>query len=204
MAHDDPRRLVLVRHGETAWSRSGQHTGRTDVPLTDVGRAQAAALEGALPVDRQGALVLTSPLSRAADTAALAGFPDAIRDDDLLEWDYGTVEGRTTAQLRASDPTWDIWRDGAPGGETVEEVGTRVDRVIARCRATDRACVLFAHAHVLRILTARWLGLAADGGRLFVLDPAHCSVLGWQRETPVIQAWNLGRTTGPDDPGPST
>ena len=187
-SHPD-QRVVLLRHGQTAWSLAGQHTGRTDVPLTDTGRAQAAAVAGRLPVEAF-ALVLTSPLSRAADTAALAGFPDAEHEPGLLEWDYGTVEGRTTAEMRTTQPTWDIWRDGAPGGEAVGAVGDRVDRVIDRVRAVDGDVLLVAHAHVLRVLAARWLGLPADRGRSFQLDTTHWSLLTWQRETRVIDVWN--------------
>ena len=190
MASPD-QRIVLLRHGQTEWSVAGKHTGRTDVALTADGEAQAAAVAGRLP-DGPYDLVLTSPLRRAADTARLAGFPDAEPDPDLLEWDYGTVEGRTTAEIRRDQPTWDIWRDGAPGGEAVDAIGERVDRVIARTRAVEGSSLLVAHAHVLRVLAARWLGLPPEGGRYFPLDTTHWSVLAWQRETAVISTWNVG------------
>lgn len=187
------QRVVLLRHGQTEWSVTGEHTGRTDVPLTDVGRDQARAVAPLLPPGPYGT-VLTSPLRRAADTATLAGYSSAEREPDLMEWDYGDVEGRSTAELRREDPTWDVWRHGVNGGETVEAIGERVDRVIARVRAAaaDGDALLIAHSHVLRILTARWLGLPPDAGRSFVLATTHWSVLGWERETPVVISWNEG------------
>lgn len=191
MPRDRRPRLVLLRHGETQWSASGRHTGRTDVPLTETGRAQAVALAGRLPLDGPPSVVLSSPSSRAVDTAALAGFPAAETDPDLREWDYGDMEGRTTAELRAEHPGWDVWHDGVTGGETVDQVGARADRVIGRCAERSGACLLVAHAHLLRILAARWLGLPATDGRLLLLDPAHWSVLTWQRETAVIDSWNV-------------
>jgi probable phosphoglycerate mutase len=182
--------LVVVRHGETAWSRSGQHTGRTDVPLLEEGEARARQLQPVL-VARTFALVLTSPLARARETAALAGFPDAVVDDDLLEWDYGVYEGSKTADVRVEHPGWSIWETDVQGGEQPEQVGERADRVIARARAAGGDVLAFAHAHVLRILTARWLGLPAGGGRSFVLAPATVSVLGWERETTALRQWNV-------------
>jgi probable phosphoglycerate mutase len=182
--------VVLVRHGETAWSRSGQHTGRTDVDLTDTGRAQSAALASRL-ASRSFALVLTSPRTRAAETCRLAGFGDRREvDADLAEWDYGDYEGRTTADIRQERPGWSLWRDGVPGGERGADVGARADRVIARARAADGDTLVFSHGHFLRVLGARWIELdVADGGR-FALDPASLSVLGWERETPVFACWN--------------
>jgi probable phosphoglycerate mutase len=182
--------LVVVRHGETAWSRSGQHTGRTDVPLLEEGEARARQLQPVLAA-RAFALVLTSPLARARETAALAGFPDAVVDDDLLEWDYGVFEGTKTADVRVEHPGWSIWETDVEGGEQPEQVGERADRVIARARASGGDVLAFAHAHVLRILTARWLGLPAGGGRRFVLAPATVSVLGWERETTALRQWNV-------------
>ena len=163
--------VVLVRHGETEWSRSGKHTGRTDVPLTEQGRAQAEAVGAALR-NRDFALVLTSPLGRALETCRLAGFGDrAVQRDELMEWDYGAYEGRTTADIREERPGWTLWRDGVPEGETIEQVGERVDRVLDEVRSLDGDALLFAHGHVLRVLTARWLELDPDAGRLFALDP---------------------------------
>jgi broad specificity phosphatase PhoE len=182
--------VVLVRHGETEWSRSGRHTGRTEVGLTEHGREQAEAVGAALR-DRHFALVLTSPLGRALETCRLAGFGDrAVQRDELMEWDYGAYEGRTTAEVREERPGWTLWRDGVPEGETVEQVGERVDRVLDDLRPLDGDALLFAHGHVLRVLTARWLELDPDAGRLFALDPATISALGYERETSVIQLWN--------------
>jgi broad specificity phosphatase PhoE len=186
------RQVWLVRHGETEWARLGRHTGRTDIPLTDVGREQARALGGRL-ADRPFSLVLTSPLSRAAETAELAGFGErALRDDDLQEWDYGALEGRTTPEIQGDYPDWSIWTGPWPGGETVDEVGARVDRVLARCLAPDVTgdALLFAHGHLLRVLAARWLGLPAASGGLFALSTATVSILGWDRGRPVIETWN--------------
>ena len=181
---------MLVRHGETEWSRAGKHTGRTDVPLTEHGREQAKAVGSALE-SRDFALVLTSPLGRALETCRLAGFADRAQPrDELMEWDYGAYEGRTTAEVREDRPGWTLWHDGVPDGETVEQVGARVDRVLDELRAADGDALLFAHGHVLRILTARWLELEPAAGRLFSLDPATISILGHERETPVLRLWN--------------
>jgi broad specificity phosphatase PhoE len=184
--------VVLVRHGETAWSKSGQHTSRTDIPLTERGQAQAAGLAARL-AGRPFALVLTSPLARARQTCALAGFADVAQvDDDLTEWDYGSYEGRTTAQIRGERPGWTLWDDGAPGGETAAEVAARADRVLARVRSAHGDSLVFAHGHLLRVLVARWLGLAPAAGRYFVLDAAGISVLGWEREQAVVASLNVG------------
>jgi probable phosphoglycerate mutase len=185
--------LVLVRHGETTWSRSRRHTGRTDVPLTDVGRRHAAHIGAAL-AELAPDRVLASPLSRAWDTARLAGLTPE-RDDDLLEWDYGEFEGTTTAEVRARIPGWSVWTAAIPDGESVEDVGRRADRVIARLRGGSGRIALVAHAHLLRVLGARWVGLPPVAGRHFVLDTATLSVLGWERETPVVVRWNE-RCTG--------
>jgi probable phosphoglycerate mutase len=180
----------LVRHGETAWSKSGQHTGRTDIALTAEGERQAATLAARL-AGRRFALVLSSPLVRARETARLAGYGAvAAVTDDLREWDYGDYEGRTTADIRREQPAWSVWTGGLPGGETVDEVGARVRRVIARARSAGDDVILFGHAHNLRILAACWLGLEPAGGRHFKLDPASISVLGYERETPVLVRWN--------------
>jgi probable phosphoglycerate mutase len=182
--------VVLVRHGETEWSRTGRHTGRTDIPLTQRGRREAQAVGAGLR-DRQFALVLTSPLERAAETCRLAGFGGrAVQRDELMEWDYGAYEGRKTVDIRKERPGWTLWRDGVPDGETAAQVGARVDRVIAELRSIDGDVLLFAHGHLLRVLAARWLGLKSDAGRLFALDPATISTLGSERETPVIRLWN--------------
>lgn len=182
--------VVLVRHGETEWSRAGKHTGRTDIPLTEHGRREAEAV-GAVLRDSDFALVLTSPLGRAAETCRLAGFGDrAVERDELMEWDYGAYEGRTTVDIRKERPGWSLWRDGVPEGETAAQVGERVDRVIAELGSIDGDALLFAHGHLLRVLAARWLGLEPDAGRLFALDPATLSTLGYEREAPVMQLWN--------------
>lgn len=184
-------KLWIVRHGETTWARDGRHTSRTDVPLTPGGRVAAGRVGDAL-AGQVFALVLSSPKRRARDTARLAGFGDRLElTDDLLEWDYGADEGRTTAAIRADRPGWTIWKDGPEGGETARRVSTRVDRVIARVRATQGDTLAFAHGHVLRALTARWLGLPVRDGRLFELATATISVLGWEREQPTIERWNL-------------
>ena len=182
--------IVLVRHGETEWSKSGRHTGRTDVPLTERGRDEARAV-GAELRKRRFALVLTSPLGRAAETCRLAGFGErAVERDELMEWDYGAYEGRTTSDIREARPDWTLWHDGVPEGETAVEVGARVNRVLAEVRSADGDAVLFAHGHVLRVLAARWLGLEPAEGRLFALDPGTISVLGYERETAVVRLWN--------------
>jgi broad specificity phosphatase PhoE len=184
------RELWLIRHGETAWSRSGQHTGRTDIPLTAEGERQAALLHRRF-AGRKFAFVLTSPLGRARETCRLAGYARDAQDElDLLEWDYGAYEGRTTAQIREETPGWSIWSGGVRGGESVEQVGARCDRVIARCARIDGDVALFAHGHVLRILGARWLGLPPAGGRHFALGAASLSVLGHEHEERVIDRWN--------------
>lgn len=190
--------LILIRHGETEWSRSGRHTGRTDVPLSDAGLAAAARLApvlAALPL----AAAFTSPASRARLTAELAGLASARPDPDLQEWDYGGYEGLTSAQISATRPGWSLWRDGIiPGdaghpGETVQQVGARADAVLGRTTAllTDGDVALVAHGHLLRVLTARWLGLAPDGGRLFRLDTGTLSRLGTEHDDPVISSWNV-------------
>lgn len=186
----DRPRLWLVRHGETEWARLGRHTGRTDIPLTDRGRAEATALATRL-AGRQFARVLSSPLSRALDTARLAGFGDRVEtDDDLLEWDYGADEGRTTPEIRGERPTWSLWRDGPKHGETAEQVEARVDRVIVRVREGSGDALVFAHGHVLRVLAARWLDEPPTNGRVFALSTATLSILGWEREQAVIERWN--------------
>lgn len=186
------QRLWLVRHGATEWSESGRHTGTTDVPLTDAGRA-AARQAGTALRGQSFALVLTSPLQRARQTAELAGFGDRAEVvDDLREWDYGDVEGRTTHQMRATVPGWTVWRDCCPGGETVDEVGARADAVIDRGLAADGDVLLFAHGHLLRILAARWVGQPAGFGEHLLLSTSGVSVLGFEREARAIERWNDG------------
>jgi broad specificity phosphatase PhoE len=187
----EPGKLWIVRHGETTWARLGRHTSRTDVPLTRSGREDARRI-GLLLQARPFALVLSSPKRRALDTARLAGFEGRVEvTDDLLEWDYGADEGRTTPEIRAERPGWTIWRDGPREGESARHVAARVDRVIARARATEGDTLAFAHGHVLRALTARWLELPVRDGRLFELGTGTMSVLGWEREQPVIERWNV-------------
>jgi broad specificity phosphatase PhoE len=179
---------VLVRHGETEWSAALRHTGRTDLPLTEKGEQEARAVGEALR-GRRFALVLSSPLQRALETARLAGFEPQVRDA-LAEWDYGDYEGKTTAEIRKSVPDWTIWRYGGAGGESPAEVATRADRVLAELLATDGDVLVFAHGHLLRVLCARWLELGPEDGRLFALDPATLSALGFEREQRVIRMWN--------------
>jgi broad specificity phosphatase PhoE len=182
--------VVLVRHGETDWTRTRQHTGRTDLPLDEEGREQARPVGEALR-GRTFGLVLTSPLRRARETAELAGFRAVAQDrDDLAEWDYGDYEGRTTKEIRAERPDWSLWRDGVPGGETPADVGRRADRVIDEIRAAGVDTLVFGHGRQLRVLAARWLGLEPADGRLFVLGTATISVLGYERETPAMLRWN--------------
>jgi broad specificity phosphatase PhoE len=186
----DSQEVVLVRHGETEWSRAGKHTGRTDIPLTERGRQEARAV-GAELQGRQFALVFTSPLARAADTCRLAGLGDVVEPrEELMEWDYGAYEGRETVDIRNEHPGWTLWLDGVPEGETIAQVQVRVDRVIAELRSAAGDAAVFAHGHLLRVLAARWLGLEAAAGRLFALDPATISILGYERETPVVRMWN--------------
>ena len=183
-------KLVVVRHGATEWSEEGRHTGRTDVPLVEQGRQQARALAPLLQ-SMSFELVLTSPLSRASETCTLAGFGDlAEPTEDLLEWDYGEYEGKTSAEIRVGRPGWTLWADGVPGGESAASVGRRADRVIERARGTGGDTLCFAHGHILRVAAARWVGLPPMGGRLLAFDAASVGVLGWEREVPVIARWN--------------
>lgn len=184
-----PPQLWLVRHGATEWSENGRHTGRTDVPLLPSGEDQARTLAPRL-ADHRFALVLTSPLQRARETARLAGFPDAREDEDLLEWDYGDYEGRTTAEIRAQRPGWTIWNGDPPGGETAVQVEARVQGVIVRCRAATGDALLFAHGHVLRVLTAVYLGFGARAGAQFALETATVNVLGHEHADATLRRWN--------------
>jgi broad specificity phosphatase PhoE len=187
----EPRQLWLIRHGETEWSATKRHTGRTDISLTPTGERQAVAL-GRFLVDRRFALVFSSPLRRARETCRLAGYGDAASvTDDLLEWDYGVYEGKTTREVQLEQPGWSIWTASVYKGESVEQVGRRAERVIQQSLETDGAVVMFAHAHILRILAACWLGLPPDAGRFFVLDTASVSVLGFEHDRRVIRRWNF-------------
>jgi broad specificity phosphatase PhoE len=181
--------LWLVRHGQTEWSRDGRHTSVTDLPLLpegeEVARGLPAKLAGVGFVQ-----VLTSPRQRARRTAELAGFADAEVDEDLVEWAYGDYEGITTPEIREHAPGWTIWTDPVPGGESAAEVAARLDRVVARARSVDGPTLVFAHGHSLRVLAARWLGLEPTEGRLFRLDTATVSVLGEERDHPVVLRWN--------------
>jgi probable phosphoglycerate mutase len=184
--------MVLLRHGQTEWTRSGQHTGRTDIPLLGEGEAQGTAAgdfiraSGFTPFT----LVLTSPLCRAADTCAVAGFVGE-EDADLMEWDYGAYEGLTSAEIDEVRPGWSLWEDGVPDGERAADVGRRADRVLERARRCDGPVLCVAHGHLLRVLAARWVGLPPVAGRLWVLWPGAVSVLGSDRDFPVIELWNL-------------
>jgi broad specificity phosphatase PhoE len=182
--------IWLFRHGETEWSADGRHTGRADVPLTVAGQQRARAI-GRRLAGRPFALVLCSPLARAVETCKLAGYGDVAEiTDSLMEWDYGAYEGLRTADIQKERPGWSLWRDGVPGGETVAEVGDRALLVIARAASVDGDVALFAHGHVLRILTACWLGLSPADGRLLALGTASVSVLGFEHDTRVILKWN--------------
>lgn len=184
--------MWIVRHGETEWSRAGRHTGRTDVPLIEDGKRDAEAVGRWLAqVAPHPVLVLTSPLSRAAETCRLAGLGDRADEcADLMEWDYGEYEGRTTDDIRAERPGWTLWTEGVPAGETAADVGRRADRVVERVRSVDGDVVCFSHGHLLRVLAARWVGLPPAGGRLLTLRAAAVSTLGWEREAPVVTLWN--------------
>jgi probable phosphoglycerate mutase len=184
------RELWLIRHGETEWTRSGAHTGLTDVPLTAAGRDEAAAVGRYLEV-RQFDLVLVSPLGRARETCRLAGYQNAVIDADLREWDYGDYEGLTTAEIQAGRPAWSLWTDGVPNGETVAQVAARADRTIARVLPVAGDAALFAHGHFLRVLAACWLGLPPQDGSLLALGTAAVSSLGYEHQTRVITRWNL-------------
>ncbi|WP_328938451.1 histidine phosphatase family protein [Streptomyces tauricus] len=188
-------RILLARHGQTQWSLSGKHTGRTDIPLLDEGRRGAKLLGERLyrsPLDGlPGAEVLTSPLARARETCEIVGFGDrATPWDALMEWDYGAYEGLTPDEIRADRPDWLIWRDGVPEGETLAEVSARADEVVERVRAGERDVLVFAHGHILRSIGARWLGLDIDFAARVRLNPTSLSVLGWAYGEPAIETWN--------------
>jgi broad specificity phosphatase PhoE len=185
-----PLQLVLVRHGQTEWSRDGRHTGHTDVPLTDEGVRQGERV-GELLRRHVFERVLSSPLSRALETCRLAGLGDAVETrDELREWDYGEYEGKTTPQIHEDDPDWVLWRDGCPGGELPVEVGARADRLLAELAGQRGDVAVFGHGHMLRVLAARWLELPPAEGARFGLDTATLSVLGWEHDWHAIRAWN--------------
>jgi probable phosphoglycerate mutase len=189
----DPPEIWLIRHGETAWSRTGRHTGRTDLPLTAVGEQEAATLRQRLG-GRRFALVLSSPLVRAWQTCRIAGYgEEAERADDLMEWDYGDYEGRTAAEIRAQVTGWLLWTDGVPNGETAEQVGVRARRIIDRVDLASGDVALFAHGHLLRILAACWIGLSPREGRLLALDTASIGILGHESGGRVVCEWNVAR-----------
>jgi broad specificity phosphatase PhoE len=182
--------VFAIRHGETAWSLSGQHTGTTDIPLTDNGRRLAERMRPVLARETF-ALVLVSPLQRARETCERAGLGDkAAVDSDLVEWNYGKYEGLTPKQIHETAPGWQIFRDGCPGGEAPDQVGARADRAITRARSVEGDVALFAHGHVLRVLVARWIGLPAGAGQHFLLDTGTLNVLGYYRGTPAVKIWN--------------
>lgn len=181
---------MVVRHGQTQWSRTRRHTGRTDLPLEPEGERQGEEV-GRRLAGHRFALVLVSPLRRARQTCELAGFGAVAQTcDDLREWDYGSYEGLTTDEINAENPGWSLWEDGAPGGETPTEVGARADAVVALARAAPGDVLAFSHGHILRVVAARWVGLGPGDGSRFALDPATVSVLGWEREVAVAARWN--------------
>ena len=187
---DENMKLWLIRHGETEWSLSGAHTSRTDIPLTERGKQRAAKIRDYL-AQRKFSLVLNSPLQRARETCRIAGYADVAQiEENLREWDYGIFEGRTTADIRKDQPDWSIWDSPVPEGEPVEHVAARAQKVIDRALQAGGDVALFAHAHILRILAATWLGLEPRGGRLFALGTGSVSTLGYERETRVISTWN--------------
>ena len=187
---DENMKLWLIRHGETEWSLSGAHTSRTDIPLTERGKQRAAKIHDYL-AQRKFSLVLTSPLQRARETCRIAGYADVAQiEENLREWDYGIFEGRTTADIRKDRPDWSIWDSPVPEGEPVEHVAARAQKVIDRALQAGGDVALFAHAHILRILAATWLGLEPRAGRLFALGTGSVSTLGYERETRVISSWN--------------
>jgi probable phosphoglycerate mutase len=188
------QQVYLIRHGETEWSLSGQHTGVTDIPLTENGRKVAKLLAPVL-ARKTFALVLTSPLQRARDTCELAGLGDRAQiDPDLVEWNYGDYEGLTPKQIHAKAPGWMLFRDGCPGGESPEQVGARVDRVIASVRAVKGHVALFGHGHIFRVFAARWIGLPAAAGCHFLLDTATLNILSYYRNMPAVKRWNAALT----------
>jgi broad specificity phosphatase PhoE len=187
---DESRKLYLIRHGETEWSRDGKHTGVTDVSLTDHGRQTARSLQPVL-ARQQFVLVLTSPLQRARETCELAGLAKRSRvEPDLMEWNYGEYEGLTTKNIQSARPGWSVFHHGCPGGESPEQVAARADRVLAKVRATDGSVALFAHGHILRVIAARWVNQPPSFGERLLLDTGTLSVLGYYYDTPALKTWN--------------
>jgi broad specificity phosphatase PhoE len=186
-----PPRMVLIRHGQTEWSKNGRHTGRTDLPLLEEGCRQAEKAGDLLRAHGFTTFgqVLTSPLRRASETCVVAGFYGET-DSDLVEWDYGEYEGLTSDQIRKERPGWTLWNDGVPGGERASDVARRADKIIEKALRSDGDTLCFAHGHVLRVLAARWLGLPPVAGRLFLLYPGHLCVLGWERDSAAVELWN--------------
>lgn len=184
--------IFIVRHGQTEWSEAGKHTSRTDLSLTDAGRAQAERLAATL-AGKEFALVLCSPLRRARETCELAGLAEqAVISDDIREWDYGEYEGLTTPEIREQEPDWNLWVEGCPGGERPEQVGARADRALDALRGAGGTAIVFAHGHILRVLTARWLGFPPSAGARFALAAGGLGVLGFERQTEVLSRWNIG------------
>lgn len=188
----EPTRLVLARHGETEWSRSGQHTGRTDIPLTEAGEAQARRLGAALAA-RSFSRIVSSPLRRALDTSRLAGFGDRVETDgDLQEWDYGVYEGRRRVDIAVDIPGWTVWGHPIVGGESLAELGARADRVIERLLPTGGDVLVFSHGHFLRVLAARWIEAPPLTANRLELSTATISELGWEQDRRVVEVWNAG------------
>ena len=182
--------IYLIRHGETEWAKSGRHTGRTDIPLTDAGREQAGFL---LPIfdEVKFERIFSSPLQRALETAKLAGLSSRVEvDKDLLEWDYGDYEGLTTEQIRDKVPSWSVWTHPCPNGETLDQISQRADRVVAKLRSAEGNVAIFSHGHFLRVLVASWIGLSAAHGKHFLLGTSTLSILSYEHEVPVIRTWN--------------
>ena len=193
----ETQQVWLVRHGATEWSQTRRHTGRTDLPLNDAGREQAESVTRIL-ARHTFELVLSSPLQRAAETARLAGFEAGVKlDDDLMEWDYGEYDGLTTVEIKEKNPGWSLWETGGPGGETPDDVARRADRVVERLRQGTGDVLVFSHGHFLRVLTSRWLGIPASAGRYFYIGTAGIGVVGYERDSPVVRAWNLAPDGGP-------
>jgi broad specificity phosphatase PhoE len=190
MAEETEKQIYLIRHGETEWSQNGRHTGRTDIPLTETGRTQAAFL---MPIfeDTTFTHIYSSHLQRSLETARLAGVGDKVEIwEDLREWDYGDYEGITTKQIREKVPGWTVWTHPCPNGETIEQISGRADRVVARLHEIKGPVALFSHGHFLRVLAARWLALDGSCGRFFLLGTSTLSIFGYERETPAIKTWN--------------
>ena len=191
--------IYLCRHGETDWTLSGQHTGTTDLALTETGKKQAASLKTKIQ-EVSFSLVLSSPMHRAMDTCLLSGFPHFQTDPDLAEWNYGDYEGMTTKEIQKKNPSWNLFSDGVPNGESLQDVSERADRLLQKLGAHKGNIALFSHGHFSRVIAARWLGLPAANGRLFTLSVASISILGFERLQPVIKLWNETNSCGKNTP----